>query len=279
MQSRIVWLLVGGIGALSGCARDSTENRYVARVDDAVLTSEQLQEQLGRDSVNAAQQYVAAWVTSQLLYQEARRRGLADADEVLKQLEEARRQFAVNALLEREVFSSDTTTVGADVLMREFEEQRDSYRLREDVVNISYAIFGERDAANAFRAQLLRGAAWQAALDSVHTDMPDALLRSAHKAYFTQASLYPEELWKAARTLKLEDVSYAIRSPAGYCVMIVHSTKTQGEIPDFAYVQEEVRSRILLRLRRERYQALLARLRTQHEIEVKLPSSENGANE
>lgn len=257
----------------AGCARDTADQHYVARVDGAVLTLEQLRERTGADTVNAAGEYVAEWVTSELLYQEARRRGLVDADEVMKQVEEARRQFAVNALLEREVFSTDTTSLGIDVLMREFEQQRESYRLREDVANISYAMFGERDAANAFRSKLLRGMAWQDALDSVNAEMPDALLRSAHRGYFTQGNLYPEELWKATRALRKEDVSYAIGSQAGYGVMIVHSTKAQGEIPDFEYVREEVRSRVLLRLRREKYKRLLARLRTQHEIEVKLPSS------
>ncbi len=265
--------------AWAGCARDGSDTKFVARVDDAMLTSEQLHERTGGDTIRAAGDYVASWVTSELLYQEARRRGLVDAEEVVKQVEDARRQFAVNALLEREVFSADTTGLGIEVLMREFEEQRESYRLREDVVNISYAIFGERDAANAFRSKLLRGMAWQDALDSVNAEMPDALLRSERRGYFTQGTLYPEELWKATRVLRKEDVSYAIRSQSGYGVMIVHSTKAQGEIPDFDYVREEVRSRVLLRLRRERYNTLLSRLRTQHEIEVHLPSSGEGTNE
>jgi hypothetical protein len=262
-----------------GCARETSKTKYVARVDDAVLTAEQLREQTGGDTLSPAGDYVAAWVTSELLYHEAKRRGLADDDGVLTQVEQARRQFAVNALLEREVFSADTTTLATDVLMREFEEQRDLYRLREDVVNISYAMFGERDAANAFRSKLLRGMAWHDALDSIKAEMPEALLRSARHAYFTQGSLYPEELWKATRALRKEDVSYAIRSEAGYGVMIVHSTKAQGEIPDFEYVREEVRSRVLLRLRREKYNALLSRLRTQHRVEVALPSPDEQRQE
>ncbi len=265
--------------AWAGCARETSEKKYVARVDDAVLTTEQVHEHTGGDTLSPASEYVAAWVMSELLYQEAKRRGLLEADEVVKQVDDARRQFAVNALLEREVFSADTTTLKTDVLMREFEEQRDQYRLREDVVNISYAMFGERDAANAFRSKLLRGMAWQDALDSVKAEMPEALLRSARHAYFTQGSLYPEELWKATRVLRKEDVSYAIRSEAGYGVMIVHSTKAQGEIPDFEYVQEEVRSRVLLRMRREKYNALLSRLRTQHKVEVALPSSDEQRQE
>lgn len=272
---------MAGVMALAcgGCSRPERDASYVARVNDAVLTADQLREQVGQDSIEAAPQYVAAWVTREMLYQEARRQGLADNDEIRRQLDEARRQFAVAALLEREVYSADTTALSDEELSRAFDANRDSYRLREDVAQLSFAIFGERDAANAFRTRLLRGLAWAVALDSVRAEMPDALLRSAARALVTQGSLYPEELWKAARALKKDDISYVIRTEAGYAVMIVHATRAQGEIPEFEFVREEVRSRVLLEKRRERYNALLARLRSQLSVDVHLSAARNQTTE
>lgn len=279
MNSKLVWLLVGGMLAGGGCGRDAGEDRYVARVGDAVLTIEELREYTGGDTLEAARAFVASWVTNQMLYQEARRRGYVDANEVVRQVEEAKRQLAINALLQHEVFNADTATINDERLQQEFEAHRDALRLREDVVNISFVIFGERDAANAFRSKLLQGKSWKTAFDEVNAEMPGAMLREAAHHYYTQATLYPEELWKAASMLKPEEVSYAIRSPAGYAVMIVHATKKQGEIPDFDYVKEEVRSRFLLQQRRRRYNELLAQLRSQHDIEVHLSNHERPPHE
>lgn len=279
MNSKTVVLLVGGLIAGGGCGRNAGERGYVARVGDAVLTAEELREYTGADTLEASRAFVASWVTNQVLYQEAQRRGYGDADEVMRQVEEAKRQLAINALLQHEVFDADTATISDERVQREFEAQRDAWRLREDVVHISFVIFGERDAANTFRSKLLQGKTWKAAFDEVNAEMPDAVLRTAFHRYYTQGTLYPEELWKAARTLKPEEVSYAIRSPAGYAVMSVHATKTQGEVPEFDYVKEEVRSRILLQQRRQRYNELLARLRSQYDIEVHLSNAGSSSQE
>lgn len=275
-----IGLVAGGIALLgAGCSRPESKKPFVARVNDAVLTTEQLRERVGNDSAEAAPQYVAAWIIQEMLYQEAQRRGLADNEELRRQLDDARRQFAIAALLEREVYSADTIALSDDTLRQAFEANRESYRLREDVAQISFAIFGEREAANNFRAKLLRGTPWPAALDSVKAELPDAVLRSTARAFFTQATLYPEELWKATRALRKDDVSYTIRTEAGYAVMIVHATKAQGETPDFEFVREEVRSRLLLEKRRERYNTLIARLRSQHNIDVHRSANQNETTE
>lgn len=271
---------MGGLAVVwAGCGRPEREKSYVARVGDAVLTSEQVREHSGQTDGDAARDYVAAWVANEILYQEARRRGLADSEEIRKQIEEARRQFAIAALLEREVYSADTAAISEEDLRREFEANRESYRLREDVAHISFAMFGEREAANVFRSKVLQGVTWGAALDSVKQEFQESVLRSAERQLFTQADLYPEELWKAARALRKEDISYVIRTQAGYAVMIVHSTKAQGEIPDFDYVREEIRSRLLLEKRRERYNALVERLRSQHKVELQFSNDQQKGQE
>jgi hypothetical protein len=264
--------------ALAGCLKTQPEKEYAARVGDAVLTNDEVAKTLfpdgnavGTRQEQLSRQFVSNWITSELLYQEAKRKGFTDAEAVRQQLEVARRQLGINAYLEKEIYADDSTGISTSILEQEFNAHREAYRLREDVVNISFVMFDERDAANAFRSSVLRGASWNEAVEGVTSDA-DAkrgLLRVATKDYFTQSMLYPEELWKIARTLSKEDVSYVVKTSSGYCVVLVHDSQRQGELPDFEYARNEIKERVMIERRNAAYNELLSELRSQYTIEVR----------
>jgi hypothetical protein len=246
-------------------------------VGNATLTEKDLAGVRSAQAEHLALQYVSNWVTSELLYQEARRNGFAESDEVLRQIEQAKKQLTINAYLEKEIFSGDSAEVDEAALEQEFKSNRQAYRLREDVVKISFAIFDERDAANTFRSKVLRGTTWIDAVREIESD-PEAkkqLLRVATNEYFTQAMLYPEELWKIARTLSKEDVSYVVKTDAGYCVVLVHGTQRQGEPPDFNYAKSEMKERLTIERRKAKYDELLATLRSKYDVDVRLGSTDS----
>lgn len=259
---------------LASCTKTTTKKEYVARVGDAVLTKEELVH-AADTAEHARRRYISQWVETQLLYEEAARAGFAESDEVRRRVEETKRQLAVNAFLEKEVYGNEAE-ISDDRALDEFNKNRSAYRLREDVVNLSYVIFDDRDAANSFRSKVLRGATWDEAVQSVRADSAanSQLLRSASAGYFTQAALVPEELWKMARTLSKEDVSYVVRTPVGYVVALVHGVKRQGELPEFEYAKNEIKERLLMERRRKSYDDLLERLRSKYEIDLRLSASD-----
>lgn len=214
--------------------------------------------------------YVNEWVVNELLYQEAQRRGMADSDELRKQLEATRKRLAVEALLEKEVYGAGE--VSDEEVSALFKKNAGLFTLREDVARVSYALFSERDAANQFRAVILRGSSWEEAVAGSQRDSlrGRALRAVARSQYFTQATLFPDELWKLARTLPKEEVSYVVKASAGYYVLTVHSLRHVGETPEFEYVRNEVRDRLLIERRRARYEQLVSDLRTTHKVEVNL---------
>lgn len=264
------------VGLCAGCTQPRDNGQYVARVGDAVLTEEDLQK-AGLQSDNLRRDYVSAWITSQLLFQEAKRRGLVESDDVKRRSADALQQIAVSALLDKEVYDDDSSAISNAMIEAEFRANAAAYRLREDVVNISYVLFDERDAANAFRSRLIRGAAWSDALDAVRSDPSTSanLLRVAVQEYFTRAMLYPEELWKIARTLNTGDVSYVVRTNAGYCVVKVHDARRQGEVPELDYARSEIRERLLVKRRSERYGELLSTLRSRYRIDVRTAAADS----
>ncbi len=283
-RSRLTLLVIfvlACLGMQAGCTKTTTEKEYVARVGDALLTREEIARAREESADHLRRQYVSNWVTSEMLYQEAKRKGFGESDEVLRAIEETKRQLTVNAYLEGEIYADTTGGVTEQDILDEFNNNRSAYRLHEDVVNMSFALFAERDAANSLRSKILRGATWSEALRSVESDA-DAraqLIRFASNGYFTQALLYPEELWKMARTLSREDVSYVVRTSAGHVVALVHGVKKQGEMPELDFAKNEIRERLLIRERNRKYDELLTKLRTKYEVDVRFNTTDSAGIE
>jgi peptidyl-prolyl cis-trans isomerase C len=266
--------LVPFIALFIGCSREGPSRPYVARVGPVELREDDLAgpaDSLAR-ARGKSMSFINEWVVNELLYQEAQRRGLADSDQLRKQLEATRKRLAVEALLEKEVYGGGEDDVHDEEIAGSFKKNVASFTLREDVARVSYALFSERDMANQFRGSILRGSSWEDAVamcqrDSVHSRELRAVARNQ---YFTQATLFPDELWKLARSLPKEEVSYAVKTAAGYYVLTVHSVKRVGETPEFEFVRNEVRERLLIERRRARYEQLVSDLRTRHKVEVNL---------
>jgi len=286
-RSNEVWMLTVGLAVLAclllvaGCTRERPHTQAVARVDGSELTIADLAAVCDTTPSGRAQarMYINDWIVRELLYTEAVRRGIADGADVRGQVEQAKKQFAVTALLNNELGLRDTTPLPDAVLRAYFDSSASTFALPEDVVNLSYVLFSERDAANAFRSRVLRGASWEEAVNLTRSDSAarQQLLQVIDHRYVTHASLYPEELWKLARSLGTNAVSFVIRTDNGYYVLHSGGLKHQGEIPDFAFAREMVQNRLLTQHRRARYEEFLRSVRMKHSIELLFDSSRTGA--
>lgn len=268
-----VWIVLAGL-LLPGCVKETAQPPYVARVDQALLTEEEFA--AVRDSLQAlrhqTREYINDWVTNELLYQEALRQGLTDTDELRRQVEAVRKHLAVAALLEKELYADDTSMVNEDAVAAMYNSGGEAFFLRQDVANMSFALFAERDAANSFRSMVLRGTSWSDAIRHVQLDslLGEKLLKFASRQYVTEANLYPEELWKLSRALGRDEVSFVLKTDDGYYVLIVHGMKRKGEMPDLDYARNEIRDRLQIEQRRYRYEKLIEKLKTSHLVEIRI---------
>jgi len=284
-RKAVCWIV--SLGVLStlgwGCSHDHPHARFVARVDGSSLTSEDLAAlgDTGSGGSSRARRYVDDWVISELLYQEAIRTGIPQEDDVRKAIDAAKRELCISAYLNRELGSEDTAAF-TDVALRAcFDSSAATFALREDVINLSYTLFSERDAANTFRSRVLRGTAWTEAIRQSGKDSltRSKMLRVVDQQYFTHASLYPDVLWKLARSLGKDAVSFVVKTDEGYYVLENHGIKHQGATPDFEYVKSEVRHRLAIAQRRMLYEQLLRTLHTRHTVEISVDSTDQSGAE
>ena len=101
---------------LLACSRPAEQGREVAKVDDQPLTLEMVRGMVDTTrGISEAQvrSFTNQWIVSELLFQEAKKRGLENSDDVVKKVEDTRRQLAIAALLDREVVIGAAASVAA----------------------------------------------------------------------------------------------------------------------------------------------------------------------
>jgi hypothetical protein len=258
-----------------GCGRKDSSQQTLARIDDRTLTLEDVKARLDSSrGVTPAQvgEYTRRWINDEILYREALRRGLDNTEAARFQLEDIRRQLAINALLQEEVYSEKLQQFTADEVSQYYSVHSKEFTLSTDVALVSSVLFRDRDPANAFRTTVLKGIPWRQAISQVLLDPQQSsqIVAKIDSTYYTQNTLQPSELWRVAAASAKPEPSFPIRTNEGNYVLIVWKFARQGQTADLAYVENEIRSRLTIERRRRALTALVETLRSKHTVEYLL---------
>jgi hypothetical protein len=250
-------------------------SEYVARVDDKYLTPVNIGEAVDTNAAQSSyeiREYVSRWVNLEVLYKEAQRLGYDTDDKLSSMLKDIKRELAVNLLLEKEIYDQKSISVDHGELVKYYDEHRDDFKLREDVINLSYILTKDRNSANEFRRLVEDGTAWVQALERISIDSSVAknVLISVNSQYAKQSDLPPDEVFRAALSLTPGALSLPISCEAGFYVVALNSVQHEGEIGDFGYAQNEVKERLIIEKKRMLLDDLLKNLKKKHKVEINL---------
>ena len=254
----------------SSCNTGEQDNKVVARVDDQVLTMQMIRSRMEPSRMlteSELQQFVNRWITNELLYQEAHRRGYDASEEIEQKVDDARKQLSVAKLLEKEVYSLAENSVEPNEIAKYFKEHSDEYVLKDDMVRLSIAIFNESAHANQFRSSALSEKGWDKSVDEFRRTTSQGMMSYSDSLFFTRSSLYPPELWKVATVLGMEEVSFPVKTSVGYIVMRSLGLFKKGSLTPLTAVSDEIRRRLAMERRQQYYQNFIQQLRNKHSVQ------------
>ncbi|MEX2088975.1 MAG: peptidyl-prolyl cis-trans isomerase [Bacteroidota bacterium] len=261
----------------AGCQKAESPQTPVARIDNRTLTLETVRAQL--DSTHGIseaqlQEFIRRWINNEILFREAVRRGLDRDETVNARLEEVKRQLAINALLDQEIYNEKTLASSPEEVEAYYGEHQSEFTLPGDLALVSFVLFSDRDEANTFRTAVLRGTPWGDAMREVLGDpqASDLLVAHVDSMYYTQSTLFPAELWRVAVAAKRSEPSFPIRTDDGFYILIPWKLNRQGQTPDLAYVEQEIRSRLAMARRQRLLTTLIENLRARHAVEILIQS-------
>jgi hypothetical protein len=255
-----------------GCSKNVPDKTPVARIDNQTLALEEIRAHIdtSREPSQAQiQQYIQRWLTEESLYREAINRGLDRTDEMNQKLDDVRRQFAINALLEKEVYSQQTSEFSGQDIHQYYDAHIQEFNVMHDIALVSFALFKNRDAATEFRNLVLKGTPWNSAINQ----QTQSVIMRVDSSYQTQESLIPAELWRVALKSTSRELSFPISTGHGYYILVVWKFITQGQTADESLVEQEIRGRLTVERRRQIYSQFVQNLRAKHAIQVFISSA------
>jgi hypothetical protein len=257
--------------ALAGCSSEKP-GTVVARVGDSVLTLEDaalVVDTASPGGPGRLARYAASWVNAELLYQEALRQGIGGDAAFGARIEAMRRQLASQELLDRVIYG-DTAAVPDSALRAYFTSHPDEFTLSENHLKLRLATFRNRETARRFTAAVTAGATWDGLIDSMAADPKSSaeIVSATQEAWYTRATIYPQELWKVAGPLNPGDVSFPLKTGEGYTVVQYLALAAAGRTDEFDVVRDEVTDRVLVEQRRSKLESLLGTLRDRYGVEI-----------
>lgn len=262
------------LGALFiGCDQSERPATPVARIDDQVLTLEEIQARFDTTlgpSEAQVYEYIQRWIVNELLYREAVRQGFDRSEDLAVQLQDIRRQLTITAMLEQNIYHQEDVSSSRDEIEDYFNAHRGEFTLTQEVALVSYVVFSDRDAANALRTMVIRRTPWHEARAQMARDprRGTTIVAAMDSIFHTQATLVPDNLWRAVIGTPVGTPSFPIRTDDGFYVLLTWKLGRRGETADVLYVEPEIRGRLAVERRQLRMDELLENLRGQHAVEI-----------
>jgi len=161
---------------ISACEKQVNEKEYVARIGDSILTEEDIKKAVPsltsyqtRSSV--VQEIVQNWIQRELLFLEAVDMGLAQDENLEKQVDDYRKVLYGNAYLG--VFLSNKIIVTMDEVREQYKNNRDEFRRFSPEARLVHFLLNSEGEAVEVKKSLLKydGEARQNLLSSYHVDV------------------------------------------------------------------------------------------------------------
>ena len=269
---------------LAGCGPESSEVDYVARLGDRYLTREDLDSALEsltvlQDSAEAAEQIMEQWITDELLFREAVRRGLRNQEGVQSLLLENERSVLVSALL-TELYKEEDSTPDDQDLLTYYEQNKDQLKLTEPFVKIRYLVTESADSAMS-AVELMEGIESSPNPDSAWKAVANRFAEDPDGTTTLSASFYPETrllssipgLNTAVQRLAPGQILSPFELDSRYHIVQLVERIPVGTTPEVALLEDQLRARIAIENRKQLYARQVQRLRNEalarEELDIK----------
>ncbi len=257
--------------------RQPEQQNVIARVGKETLTLDQARAGLGasgQPSEDELRRFINHWVSEELLFQEAQRRGLENTQDFDERMQETRRHLLAQAFLDSQF--GDSSQIGDSILRAYYDQHADEFFVHADMMKLNALRFVTREKASQFAALITRGMTWSDAMAAALRDSADpaTAIPGVSGQYVSQHSVFPPELWKVAASLGINELSFPVKTAIGYCVIQPLARLSAGSRAGFEVALDEIRARVRIEQRRRNYEELLGTLRKRYSVEIILPNEQ-----
>jgi len=260
-----VWLL-----SIPGCksSNQGQAGKVLVKVNGEGLTEEEMKAELSLaygDSIlpGTKLEYLNRWIDNQLLYEEAKRRGLEKLPAVRIRAKQAAKDVTVLSLLNDQI--AKNVQISEDEARRFYDQNKDFFKREQEEIRASHILFSSQAQADSASARLKKGEDFNLLVRVLSLD---SLTRNTGGdiGYFSLSNTDPA-VARVASGLQIGMISPPFKTAMGYHILKVTDRKPKGSIRDFAEVKTTLMSQLLQEKRNQAISSLLEGLKKKAKIE------------
>lgn len=249
------------------CGKEHPPKNYVAKVNNAYLTNQELTailESSGKKQYKS--EVIRNWVNKQVLYQEAEKEGITGQDIFKNKLNESKIELA-GALLTQKISDKEKIKYDSVSVRNYFKEHKDEFKLFDNSYYLNLVEFKSEDKAVQFRTLVLEKG-WKNALENFEND--HSMIKNNYQYIFSEQDIYPVSLLRVIKELYPKEVSIVIADEmGGYTVVQLINNFARGTIPPFDAVKTKALKRLIEKRKEDAMRSYLQSLIEKYEIEIK----------
>ncbi len=253
---------------LVSCEEEIKKSKEVVRINDAVLTEDDLQKELSNASNYGKhrEEYINEWIEQQILYQEAVKEGILNESRYNSIIENSKRKLA-SALLIEKIITENNYEPGTDELRKYYEEFIDDFKLDNYSYKLNAAYFNNYETAIKFRSILIESD-WNKALSAYSTER--SLLEFNSSEIFSDYQLQPMSIQKIVSVLQPGEISIVVETePMKFAVVQLLEKLNKGDTPKFETIVNQVKQRFKIVKNRNLIKQYIDQMIEDHNIEIK----------
>jgi peptidyl-prolyl cis-trans isomerase C len=266
--------LIVALVFVASCAKESSQKDgkagYVLKIDGNVYTLEDVQAEVNTlpemakeffHGTEGAARFVDELVKKELLYIEAKNRGLDKSKDFQKRVEEFKKITLINQMLEKEIESAAKIT---DKDTKDYYDKHKDDFMVNNQVRLSHIVVKTEDDAKKVYERLKKGEDFSKIASEMSIDKASAKA-GGDIGNFKRGEMKPE-LEDVAFRLKKGEISMPIKLKDG--IHIIKVTDAKGSILEFDKVKGLIGQRMAAEKQRESFDKFIENLKKKHKIEI-----------
>jgi peptidyl-prolyl cis-trans isomerase C len=261
-------LVLAFLMPLSGCGKQSEDNRVVASIGKINITVADFIERVKNLPLKyqefvkkRKQEFLEELVNDNLLYQEAIRKGLNNDREVQRVIEEAKKKILIAKLLKDQV--DDSIKITDEDVKQYYDEHHEKY-MTPEIMRVSHILVPTKEEAEKILAEINQGSGFEDVARAKSVD-PTAQ-RGGDVGYFPKGQLMPE-FEAGCDNLKVGDISGVVKTKLGYHIIKL-TDRRKPELRPIEQVKENIKAELRTVKRQSIFNELIEKLRKETPVKI-----------
>ena len=272
----IILVCILPIAFMPACAKmggkDSSGSGYVAKVGSSVITEEDVKKELGTlpphiqrifTGPEGTEKFVDELVKKEILYQEAKKKGLEGNQDYKKKVEDFKKYTLISLLLEKEIEDKAKVT---EKDVKDYYEAHKENLATSSQIRASHILLKTEEEAKKVKEQLGKGGDFARIAKEKSLDTGSAK-NGGDLGFFSRGQMVPE-FERAAFSLNVGEVSSPVKTQFGYHIIKV-TDKKQEPVAEFEKMKDPLTQKVTAEKQKEVFDSYLNSLKKTYSIEIR----------